>query len=174
MEEWKLHKSGYKVSNYGNVKSQRLFRDGYRNMKFGKNHKGYYHVNIYGKSTFVHKLVVETFIGEIPKRMQINHKDGIKTNNKLENLEIVTPSQNRQHAFNTGLQRGSCGEKHSCAKLKEKHILNIYFLIDQGLTNRQISEQTKLTMGYINQIRKGEKWNYLFKQLERRYYGIAR
>ena len=47
----------------------------------------------------IHRLVLDAFVGEKLKGMQCNHKNGIKTDNKLENLEWVTPSQNRKHAY---------------------------------------------------------------------------
>jgi hypothetical protein len=45
----------------------------------------------------VHRVVAEAFIGKIPKKMVINHKDFDKHNNSIENLEIVTSSQNSIH-----------------------------------------------------------------------------
>jgi hypothetical protein len=53
----------------------------------------------------VHRLVALAWLGEpSDARLQINHIDGVKTNNALENLEWVTASQNRKHAFAIGLQ----------------------------------------------------------------------
>ena len=44
-----------------------------------------------------HRLIAETFLGKIPKKMEINHKDGDKHNNNLANLEIVSRQQNVNH-----------------------------------------------------------------------------
>lgn len=52
------------------------------------------------KNFLVHRLVAETFIGAIPEDMEVNHKDEIKTNNNVENLEIVTCKENIQKARN--------------------------------------------------------------------------
>jgi len=52
----------------------------------------------------VHQLVMLAFVGEPPPDHQVNHKDGNKANNRLENLEYVTISENHLHAYETGLR----------------------------------------------------------------------
>lgn len=69
--------------------------------------KGYQHVYLY---TFgirrrwqIHRLAIEAFIGARPIGLQVNHKDGLKTNNRPNNLEYVTAKENKQHASRLGL-----------------------------------------------------------------------
>ena len=45
-----------------------------------------------------HRILWETWVDRIPKKLQINHKDGVKSNNDLKNLEVVTQEENMQHA----------------------------------------------------------------------------
>lgn len=64
-----------------------------------------YHVRRTGQKTHIlaHRLVWESFHGPIPKGMSINHKNGVKTDNRLDNLEMITQLQNVRHAIATGL-----------------------------------------------------------------------
>ena len=56
-------------------------------------------------TTYVHKVIAETWLRERPKGYDVNHIDGNKDNNCLENLEYITHQQNVQHAFDMGLDR---------------------------------------------------------------------
>ena len=57
-------------------------------------------------SAKVHRLVVEAFIGPIPRDHEVNHRDALKTHNTADNLEIVTRAANMKHASALGLMRG--------------------------------------------------------------------
>ena len=62
-----------------------------------KNHAGYRQVCIAGKVYKVHRLVAQTFLGEIPEGYQIDHANRVRDDNRLENLRIVTPNENRRN-----------------------------------------------------------------------------
>lgn len=110
IEEWRPFADGnYAVSNFGRVKR---LTDGRRThagrmMKLTKMSIGYYSVGptINGKNVkmTVHRLVAEAFIGPCPEGHEVNHKDGDKTNNRVDNLEYVTHQENMVHAHTSGL-----------------------------------------------------------------------
>ena len=70
---------------------------GYKQTKSGKR---------VAKTFYVHHLVAEAFLGPRPPNMQINHLNGNKHDNRVENMEYCTPSQNTQHAYDIGLYKG--------------------------------------------------------------------
>lgn len=89
----------YQVDTNGNVYSKQG-----KIMKPSINHNGYLVVNFYHnhirKGFGVHTLVATTFIEHKNYENQVNHKDGNKQNNNVENLEWVTPKENIQHSIN--------------------------------------------------------------------------
>lgn len=100
MEEWKVISEfpEYMVSNYGKVKSQR------KNMKIHTMKTGYSGICIKKHMLKVHRLVAKAFIPNPRNLPFVNHKDGNKTNNHVDNLEWCTPKENAQHAIRNGLK----------------------------------------------------------------------
>lgn len=89
----------------------------------------------------VHRLVLENFNPiKGMELLQVNHKDGNKRNNKLDNLEWVTNYENTHHAINYGL-RNFNGENNPSAKLTEKDIYDIVKLFKQGTSCAMIAKQ---------------------------------
>jgi|688.fasta_scaffold68351_1 hypothetical protein len=105
-EQWKDvpdYEGLYQVSNLGNVKSlyknfilkSSVDRYGYVRFSATKNKKQ--------KTIIVHRLVAQLFVPNPSNLPQVNHKDGDKTNNTAVNLEWVTDSENKLHAYSVGL-----------------------------------------------------------------------
>lgn len=93
----------YSVSNTGLIISHKFGK--YKVLKACVDNRGYLAVKLCGKQrrTYrIHTIVVEAFIGEI-KGNTVNHNDGNKLNNNINNLEILSESDNMEHAFITGL-----------------------------------------------------------------------
>lgn len=111
----------YEVSNYGNVRScdrvvtrkgrtGNLFKKGQILRQFVTS-KGYLRLslskNSISKNYMVHRLVAETFLPNTANKTEVNHKDGNKINNRLDNLEWCTSSENLIHAYDNDLKRAS-------------------------------------------------------------------
>jgi hypothetical protein len=97
----------------GSLKSLCTDKGGYK--KVGLRHK-----DSYVSYHLVHRLVAQAFIINKENKPQVNHKDGVKSNNCVENLEWCTPSENIIHAFRNGLVVLPSGENHYMRKLKGK------------------------------------------------------
>lgn len=137
-EIWKWvvgYENLYQVSNLGRVKSiERRFEssNGERIIKekllaFEIDKDGYKRTNLrkngVQKHKLIHRLVCEAFIPNTNKNPEVNHINGIKYDNRADNLEWCTRSQNEQHAYDTGLAKGQKGCLRPLAKkVKIVHI----------------------------------------------------
>lgn len=100
----KYHEKTYQISNHGNIYSKITNKI----LKPFFNTNGYLNVTIKGVNHPIHRLMANQFLPKIQGKNQVNHKDGIKINNRLENLEWVNNRENVSHYFgnkNTGVQQ---------------------------------------------------------------------
>ena len=107
MEEWKNYPfdTRYQVSNYGNIKGQKG-----NILKGSINNAGYKRIGLYsdGKAVFkfVHRMVMETFSPcANSDDLIVNHKDGNKLNNSVDNLEWTTSAENKRHGIKNALYK---------------------------------------------------------------------
>ena len=98
-----------------------------REMSYTVNNRGYLTVVIRRKTYMVHRLVAQAFLPNLEGKPVVNHIDGNKLNNTLENLEWCTVRENNQHARETGLHKQAKGytPKYRSASTKQKSLANL-------------------------------------------------
>lgn len=116
----------YQINGFGNIKSL-YFKKNLAKEKMLKkylNNKGYEFICLYKnkikKQFLVHRLVVQSFISNI-NNLEVNHKNGIKTDNRVENLELCSRSYNNKEAYRMGLKKPTYNQNLN----KKKVILKI-------------------------------------------------
>ena len=92
----KIRSNGRKDNRKGRKLKPATDKDGYLRITLTNNGKR--------KSYHVHRLVAKTFLDNYDNKLQVNHKNGIKNDNRVENLEMVTLQQNIKHSIETGLK----------------------------------------------------------------------
>lgn len=110
---------------------------------------------------FVHTLVAEAFLGPRPSQHHVvNHKNGDKKDNRLENLEWVTRSENQDHALRTGLSKAR-GETHGRAKLTREQVEEIRrrYAGEDG-TQTELAEDYGVSQMLISKIVRHEVWTH--------------
>lgn len=168
--------TSHEVSNFGRVRTIAREYAGLhglvrriipRELEQWKNRRGYPMVSLWifnrGTQRVVHRLVAYAFLGPPPSpRHQVNHRDGAKTNNRLDNLEWVTPQENIRHAFDTGLNRGPVGELSPNSKLTAEDIRNIRRTVAEGrATHRQIEAAYGISHGQVSRIVRRHTWRHV-------------
>ena len=159
----------YQISNLGRIKSlPKKTNNQYSNieiiMKQPLQGIGYYSIQLRKdkkfKTLMVHRLLSEVFIPNPENKKQVNHINGIKSDNRLENLEWVTSSENMKHAFRTGL-KSNHGEFHPMHKLSEIDVKIIRRLYNKTLYFKNIiilAEIFNVTKRNIRFIVNNKSW----------------
>jgi hypothetical protein len=111
------------------------------------------------KNILEHRLFAICFIQNPENKSEVNHRDGVKSNNSLSNLEWVTPKENTNHAVRTGLQDNS-GERHGQAKLQDSEIPMIFDMRKMGLTQKAIGLHFGVSQTQISHILLGKRRSY--------------
>ena len=110
------------------------------------------------KNHYVHRLVAETFVVNPDNKPFVNHKDGDKQNNTVDNLEWVTTAENNQHARDTGLVVTPKGEESKLAVLTNSEVLEIKRQLSEGRKQRDIAHDFNVHYSLISHIKAGRKW----------------
>jgi hypothetical protein len=150
-EIWKVisNYQDYMVSNLGRVKSK------YSGMLKLSVKNGYNYVSLRNddeyKTCRVHRLVAQEFlVNNDEKKTQVNHKNGNKFDNTVDNLEYITPSDNVKHAINTGLMKQ---DLRKVGQYKDGKLIKEFISIAEA------SRETGIDSGSITKVCQGNKAN---------------
>lgn len=167
IEIWKtipLNKN-YEASNLGNIRSKDHFYIGKNNKEIFKKgrvlksnlcKKGYLRTSITNNTkkhtTGVHRLVAFTFISNPENKPQVNHINGIKTDNKVENLEWCTNSENQIHAVKNKLVKHNYCENHHMSKLSNEQVKTARRMHEFGWSNDILSKHYNISKTAMSKI----------------------
>ena len=174
MENWKAipgWETYYAASTLGNIKrlagSPRCPKDRILKLMTGNNWGGYYTVSLVRvghrqRPMMVHRLVLEAFVGPPPSPAhQGNHINGNKHDNRPENLEWVTHSENIKHAYDTGLHKKYKGSQASAAKLTEADVVDILARVARRDYRKDICADYGIATKTLDQIVSGNNWTHV-------------
>lgn len=162
-EQWKPIEGfpGYEVSDKGRVRS---FKSGKAKILKPGLRSGYFFVilsnNGVKQTKDIHRLVAEAFLGIPKEKLEVNHKNGKKTDNRLENLEWVSHAENMRHADELGL-RNIKGENHPRSKLTNEEVLKIFEIANAGVPTSEIAQIFNVAPCTISNIKAGRRWAHL-------------
>ena len=174
-EKWKIIEEfpRYLISNKGRIKilstleDKKVFvkDDGYIATTLGNGKQSY---------KYVHRLVAEAFIKNKHNKPQVNHINGIKGDNRAENLEWMTPAENIRHAIDTGLlkykkkekeiknSKYSLGEEANGSKLTPEEVIEIRVLWElREFKQVELAEKFGVDNSTINDIIRRKRWKHI-------------
>lgn len=150
--------SKYEISSYGRVRRETRFlkfdlsdKRGYRRVSLSHNAKM--------KHYLVHRLVASTFLLNPFDLPQVNHKDGDKSNNRVDNLEWVTGLQNMHHAYQNNLLSILKGEQLSKFRAIDIQLLRAWR--ETGLSFKELKTIYSLSNAQISRICHKTRWAHL-------------
>ena len=151
----------YSVSDQGRVRRERAFKGVWsgRLLRTQPAHKrgGYPMLELWKDNArtrvYLHRLVALAFLGPPPPVHEVNHKNGVVSDNRVENLEWVTHTENAQHAVRV--------LKHGRMKLNEDQVIRIRFLAESGSTTLWIAEHFGMSAGAIHSIVTRRTWPHI-------------
>lgn len=177
LEEWRDilgYEGYYQVSNLGRVRSlDRSARNKNGVLRSCKGRVlspkicsgGYLGLSLYlfdkQKCFQVHTLVAQAFLGVRPDGYDVNHIDGCKTNNLLQNLEYCTRSENVRHAYRNHLNVSKKGEDHYSAKLTESQVRQIRSRVAAGESQRAIAREFGLNNMSVSLLVRRKNWSHV-------------
>lgn len=169
-EEWRPIPgySAYEASSSGRIRRILPGKNTYpgRINKVHKNSSGYMQVWLArddgAKRNFsVHRLVAAAFFGPIPHKMEVDHIDDNRTNNAVDNLRIVTSSENTSKAYARGRMVNNRGENYGAAKLTNSDVIEIRRRCASGEAQSKIAKDYGICRQNVSCIYTRKSWGHI-------------
>lgn len=165
IEEWNIIEANplYEISSLGRVRNKRT-RTIRKTMTTTTGYEGFTTILSGRKTLFhrVHRLVAIAFIPNPERKRTINHINGDKKDNRVENLEWSTHSENSLHSHRILKKSGGVGVKHALSKLTPDDVMKIFELKSNGLSTMQIASVIgKVSRPAIRAVLSGKTWKQI-------------
>ena len=115
------------------------------------------------KKVSVHRIIAKAFIPNVENKEQVNHIDGDRTNNKIENLEWCTSFENMKHRHKSGI---CSSEQSSFATITDEIAKNICVLLSREMNPLEISQELGVSINIVRQIKYRQRWTYISKDYD--------
>ena len=154
-----------RLPNYSVTKDGRVWS--YRRKRWlaaNSNGTGYQYVKLLGVNYYIHRLVLETYVGACPEGMECRHLNSNRADNRLKNLKWGTRSENHIDAVKQGTHSGLLnGENKSNSKLKESDVRMIVYMYKTGLFyQREIAKIYGVGRETIKDILTKRNWRHIW------------
>jgi hypothetical protein len=163
MEEWRTVPGlpRYQVSTLGRVSHKGKLMAGSKAFSRREYPRIRFDIDSGNVRIAIHSLVAYTFLGPCPPWLEVNHKDGNKSNPALENLEYITKSDNHKHSYRVLGQRRNTGSKHGMARLSEEHARAILERRSRGETCAALASEFGVSTATVYKIGERRTWKHL-------------
>lgn len=156
-----IENSGYFITRCGSVYNRKM-----KKLSLIKEKKGYLTVKIFferGKYKWqkVHRLVAKAYIENPLNLPFVNHKNGVKDDNRVENLEWVTNEENIAHAVN--ILQAQKGDKATKLTINSEKAIKVCEMLQDGMRNIDIAATLEIPANIVRDIRMRKSWTHLSK-----------
>lgn len=109
----------------------------------------------------VHRLVAEAFLGSIPKGFTVNHINGVKHDNRVENLEVISRGANIEHAFRVIKTQSVVGERNPKAVLTDAKVIAMRTRLAEGATLMELAREFGVSKSTASSIKTNSCWKHV-------------